>query len=241
MASSCSPWPPSPFLLLHNNTVCGLGHGRRHQLVSARRMDDAPYVASWVGSEPAVLVAPVVALVEGRAASHGEGEGGFEGFARVGSWGACCCASGVACSAPLSVVSAFALLIGSLFCVLLCAPVLNFWLVPAEQPLVSEGGAVGRWFSCSFRSRCCSLLCASGFEKHFAWTALGVCFLRPSVVGCTPHPAWAPFLSCILVWCCLFSSVVAPEVRCALRPPVSVLPTQARVVVCSSHPHPHLS
>jgi hypothetical protein len=41
--------------------------------------------------------------VEGRAASHGEpeGEGSFEGFARVGSWeGVCRCAVGVAWWAP---------------------------------------------------------------------------------------------------------------------------------------------
>ena len=179
VVSSC---PPPP--LFSSCTDRGFGNGRGQQLVSARRMDDAPYVASWVGSEPAVLVAPVVALVEGRAASHGEGEGGFEGFARVGSWGACCCASGVACSAPLSVVSAFALLIGSLFGVLLCAPLLHFWLVPAEQPLVSEWGAVGRWFCGP------SLGAVGGWAAPLPRACLPLCVGYPVLAGRLDRASW---------------------------------------------------
>ena len=184
VVSSCPAPRHSPFLLLHNNTGCGLGNGRGHQLVSARLMDDAHDIASWVGSEPAVLVVPVVALVEGRPASHGEGVGGFEGFARVGSWGASCCASGVACSAPLSVVSAFALLMDSLFCVLLCAPVLHFGLVPAEQPLVSEWGAVGRWFCGP------SLGAVGGWAAALPCACLPLCFGYPVLAGRLDRASW---------------------------------------------------
>ena len=124
VVSSC----PLSFLLLHGNMVLGFGNNRRHQLVSARLMDDAHHVASWVGSEPTVLVAPMVALVEGRAASHGEGEGGCEGFARVGSRLLVCVPH---CSSVVLVLP---------LCAPLCAPVLPPGVEPTEQPPVSVWG-----------------------------------------------------------------------------------------------------
>ena len=110
-----------------------------------------------------------------------------------------CCASGVACSAPLSVVSAFALLMDSLFCVLLCAPVLHFWLVPAEQPLVSEWGAVGRWFCGP------SLGAVGGWATPLPCACLPLCVGYPVLAGRLDRASWlVRYLHCSL---CLFSGM----------------------------------